>query len=265
LFFRNDIQLSVGLERGFLRQRVQTAVAVHQDFMIVSKKQPLVDDAPSSYILPFLEQRVSLDLRDIPTDPNYGAYFSVVAHEAAQLGRSWNYLRLTPDARAYAPLGLGIVLAARFAIGWLKIFSASPRLDPESQELGPINYRLRGGGAQSDRGFLPGQLGDGVQGGIRRWESSLELRVPLTKSFTIAAFVDMGDVNAAPYFRFTHLNTAVGGGLRYRTIVGPIRFDVGYRPPGLQTTNGTPGDDSTMRIFGRNFTGAIHLTVGEPF
>jgi outer membrane translocation and assembly module TamA len=265
LFFRNDIGLSVGLERSFLKQRLQAAVAAHQDFMFVGQYQPIVDDAPSSYVLPFLEQRISLDLRDVPRDPNYGAYFALVAHEAFKIGRSWNYLRLTPDVRAYAPLGLGIVLAGRFALGWLEIFKASSELDAESQQLGPVNYRLRGGGAQSNRGFLPGQLGDGVEGGIRRWESSLELRIPLTQSLTVAVFTDLGNVSPVRDFQFSKLNTAMGGGLRYRTIVGPIRFDVGYRPPGLQTTDGSPGDSSTMHIFGRNFTGAVHLTVGEPF
>jgi outer membrane protein assembly factor BamA len=266
LFFRNSFGISVGLERGFLKQRLQTSLMLHEEYMLVAKRQPIVDDAPSSYELPYLEQRASLDFRNDSANPDHGAYFSVAANEAFKLGdRAWNYLRFTPDARGYVPLGLGIVLAMRFAIGWIHVFKAGSKLDPESQVLGPQNYRLRGGGAQSNRGFAPGTLGDGRLGGIRRWESSVELRVPVTHSFSIALFTDLGNVSATPNFGFYKLNTAIGGGLRYRTIVGPVRFDVGWRPPKIQTTNGTPGSPDTTGFFGKQFQGAVQITVGEPF
>jgi len=269
LFFRHDLGLAVGLERGFLRQRLNLRVAVHQDVLEVTQRQPLVDQEsiPASYRVPFLEQRVVVDLRDDAANPSKGAYFRVGVHEAMRLwDPSWNYVRVTPDARGYVPLGLGLVLAGRFAVGALYVLDASPRLDPQSRQLGPQAYRLRGGGAQSNRGFGPGQLGDGLLGGTRRWESSLELRVPLTASFSMVVFSDVGDVHAANSFRFSHLNTAVGGGLRYRTLIGPIRLDVGYRPPALQRIDGTESRDEhyTDLRFTR-FDGAIHLTIGESF
>ncbi len=269
LFFRHDIGLAVGLERGFLKQRLNLRIAVHQDLLEVTRRQPLVDEAdrPSSYRVPFLEQRIVLDLRDDAANPSKGAYFRVGVHEAARLwDPSWNYVRITPDARGYVPLGLGLVLAGRFAVGALYVLDASPRLDAESRQLGPQAYRLRGGGAQSNRGFGPGQLGDGLLGGTRRWESSLELRVPLTGSFSMAVFSDVGDVHAENSFRFSHLNTAVGGGLRYRTLIGPIRLDVGYRPPVLQRLDGTRSKEEhfTDLRFAK-FDGAIHLTIGESF
>jgi outer membrane protein assembly factor BamA len=269
LFFRHDFGAALGLTRWFFSQRLNVRVAVHQEVMHVSPRQPIDTGmaTPSSYLLPFLEQRLTLDLRDDSGNPSKGAYLGMGIHEALRLfDPSWNYVRLTPEARAYAPLGLGIVLAGRFALGSLHIFDRSPKLDADAQKLGPQTYRLRGGGAQSNRGFGPGQLGDGVSGGTRRWESSLELRIPLAESFAVAFFGDMGDVHADPSFRFGHLNTAVGGGLRYRTIVGPIRFDVGYRPKGLQRTRGAaPDDGPTTNLGFTKFDGAIHLTIGEAF
>ncbi len=266
LFFRNTFGASVGLERGFLKQRLMVAAAVHQEFMVVGGRQPIVDDAPASYELPFLEQRASLDLRNDAANPDYGMYFALASQQAFKLSdRGWNYIRLTPDVRGYLPVGLGMVLAARFALGYLHIFKAGSRLDAESQELGPQTYRFRGGGAQSNRGFAPGLLGDGIQGGMRRWESSVELRVPFTQSLSVALFCDMGDVHAGKSFRFTHLNTAFGGGIRYRTLVGPIRFDVGVRPKGLQRIGGGAGSDDTTKFFGKRFEGAVHITIGEPF
>ena len=112
------------------------------------------------------------------------------------------------------PLPIEIVLAARFAVAGVFIFDASPALDPVSRELGPTTYRLRGGGASSNRGFLAGTLGAGLSGGLRRWESSLELRVPFGNDWILAGFADAGDVNRAPRYRFSHLNLTLGYGLR---------------------------------------------------
>jgi len=269
LFFRHDVGTALGLERGFIGQRLLGRIAVHQDVLHVSPRQPIVsaDQLPSSYFLPFLEQRLTLDLRDNAQNPKLGAYFASSFHEAARIeAHSWTYVRLTPEARGYVPIGLGMVLAARFALGAIYVLSASKGFSDREKLLGPLNYRLRGGGAQSNRGFGPGQLGDGLEGGIRRWESTLELRIPLNGSLSVASFVDMGDVHAGKGYRFDHLNTAVGGGLRYRTIIGPVRLDVGYRPKGLQRASGAPSDSVARTDLGfAKFAGAIHLTLGENF
>jgi outer membrane translocation and assembly module TamA len=307
LFFRNDVGLAIGLERGFFKQQLKLRGAIHQEFMVVAARQPVLekkypdelDDAqlmqladcrdeyedvkpddprpvcprtldevvPSSYFLPFLEQRATLDLRDSVSNTTRGAYFALSLHEALQImDKSWNYVRVAPEARGYVPLGLGLVLAARFGIGALFIFDADSELDADARRLGPQAYRMRGGGAQGNRGFLPGQLGDSRKGGIRSWESSLELRVPLAQSFSIVGFCDVGDVNGEPHFRFSHLNTAFGGGIRYRTIVGPIRLDAAARPDNLQWIHGEGGDkkEYDTSLF-ENFEGAVHLTIGEAF
>jgi outer membrane protein assembly factor BamA len=351
LFFRNDIGVSLGLERGFLRQRMTIRLAIHQEVMRVAPRQPIqkqvkgdlqndweetyatngmkpfqvrqqqaqLIDEQKSYALPFVEQRITYDLRDDATKPTKGAYFRVLAHEAFRLPSdvpSWNYVRLTPEARGYVPLGLGVVLAGRFEIGWLKILSASGKLDDVAQVLGPQSYRLRGGGATSNRGFAPGRLGDSLNGGTHRWGASLELRVPLSKNFYIVGFGDMGDVNSGynlirtadgvvengkpvykddpetglptktqkvdyngvpevhkrrnaagqpvqQGFRWTYLNTTLGGGLRYYTPIGPVRLDVGYRPDWAQ---GDAPNDQHMNIgFAKKFKGAIQLTIGDAF
>jgi outer membrane translocation and assembly module TamA len=90
--------------------------------------------------------------------------------------------------------------------------------------------------------------------------------VPLNKNFSLAFFGDMGDVHAGKGFRFSHLNTTLGGGMRYRTVIGPIRLDAGYRPDALQRTHGGPPTDAFQTDLGfAKFNGAIHLTIGESF
>ena len=78
---------------------------------------------------------------------------------------SWQYVRLTPEARGYLPLPLKMVIAFRFSLGAMFIVGADGALLESAQKLGPEQYRLRGGGPSSHRGYLPGDLGDGIEGG----------------------------------------------------------------------------------------------------
>jgi outer membrane protein assembly factor BamA len=136
------------------------------------------------------------------------------------------------------------VIAMRAGIGMIEFYQRRARTE-ELQRLGPRPFRLRGGGPYSVRGIQAGFLGlrdehgNWFPGGTRSWLASLELRVPLGDSFGIATFADVGDVDGGSptqkaRFRFDRPNTTLGVGLRYKTIVGPIRLDVGFLVPGLQ-------------------------------
>jgi outer membrane translocation and assembly module TamA len=176
--------------------------------------------------------------------------------------------------------------------------------------IGPPALQLQGGGASSHRGYLPGLLGDAeqilvtlprsdsdianavplrartvrVNGGNTQWEGSFEIRIPLTTSLGVVGFVDLGDVDRWEVDatngslivlppRFDRLNPAIGFGLRYFTIIGPLRLDFGFRLPGqnddlpactqIDGTNCRPVN--RFGLFGTNLDGALHLTVGESF
>lgn len=259
-FMRHDLLMRLGLKRAFLRRKIFATVAVQQDLFLVFPDATTVDGspAPNDYGYSFLEEDIVLDLRDDATTPTQGGYLELLASQAPRwAGSSWTAFRLAPQARGYIPLPFGMVLAGRFALGAMFITSADSRLDPLSAELGPTSYRLRGGGATSNRGFLPGRLGAGLQGGLRRWEASAELRVRLGESFAVAFFSDFGDVIREPVLRFTEPNPALGFGFRYLTPVGAIRFDAGFRLPPL------PPDADDLPLFGT--PGALHLTLGEAY
>ena len=88
----------------------------------------------------------------------------------------------------------------------------------------------------------------------------------MSESFGVVAFADMGDVNRDPAFRFNYLRLAVGGGLRYDTIIGPVRFDIGVRVPNAQIVGeDDPPVGTTVKLFGLPLRGAFHLTIGEAF
>jgi len=152
------------------------------------------------------------------------------------------------------------------------------------RDLGPLRHRLRGGGHNSVRGYSSNTLGDVVRvgnrldsGGLRQWETSLELRIPITATIGTVLFVDAGDVTRDKTFRFNEPQTTLGIGLRYKTIVGPVRLDFGLAPGGLQSigsdersrqaydqTSGEPLEAfPESRLFGTG--GSIHFTIGEAF
>ena len=260
-FFRHDVVLRAGAKRAFLRRTLFATLALQHDRFIVPSGQltSTEEPAPTSYVYSFVEQDLRLDLRDDDVQPRSGVYLGLLASQSLRFpGSDWTLFRLLPEARGYVPLPLHIVLAARFAVAGVFITDANPALEPlTTEELGPTSYRLRGGGAQSNRGFVAGQLGAGPEGGLRRWESSLELRIRLGQSFGVVGFFDLGDVNRGKRMRFDEPNPSAGFGLRYLTIVGAIRFDVGFRLGDVEA------DADELLLFSQ--PGAMHLTIGEAF
>ncbi len=285
-FFRHDVDAALRLSRPFFGGALILSGGLHWNL------QRTTDDARNSdYTVLFFEQYAQLDLRDDSRAPHRGLFLSLGFHQAPSFFRSsWTYYRFTPEVRGYVPLPLNIVLAARIGVGVMLVRDANADLDQVSALLGPQRYRLRGGGPSSHRGFAPGYLGDlqavGVQpvcersnpppgtdcsqansGGLRRWEASLELRTPITQDFGVVLFTDMGDVSRGTRFRFNHIHLAVGFGLRYQTIVGPIRFDIGFLAKRAQVVGGgtslAPVNNVNLGFV--SFPGAVHLTIGEAF
>ena len=269
-FRRSDFSVRLGAHRGFFARRLVSTAAIQQDVFLVNDDPgnvPSDGSETSSYRYAFLEQDLRLDLRDQAMQPSQGVYLGLNLTESVHMATSdWTSFKLAPDVRAYFPLPFASVLALRATLGAIVILDADAELDDASERLGPSTYRLRGGGANSVRGFLPGGLGVGSTGGIRRWESMSELRIRLGTSFTVVGFVDLGDVNDQSSFRFGHLNTSVGFGLRYYTLIGPVRLDAGFRVIDWQRADGSPGIEPDANNFPFTDTpGALHLTIGDSF
>ena len=315
-FFRSELDGVIGLERRFFDGRVYGGVFLHANWFVPTDAQPVEprEELPQTVAV-YLSEQLTIDLRDNPRNPTAGVYFAFGSQQAVQPIGFWDFVRFTGEARGYIPLPFGIVIAARFEIGVMEVFGTS--LDPRNvyqlAQLGPPSLHLRGGGASSNRGFLPGLLGDveqvyvteprspdeiasgapvtsrpvRISGGTRSWEASLELRIPLTTSFGIALFGDAGDVDrnrlgdpdGAGEFRFNYPQLAFGFGLRYHTIIGPLRFDVAIRPDELQVIGAEDSrpvpctanrgqscrPESRIDLGFLRFPGAFHLTIGEAF
>jgi outer membrane protein assembly factor BamA len=203
-------------------------------------------------------QALSVDLRDNPIEPTLGAYAQVQVNEGTRYaGSAKPFLQVSPELRAYAPLG-PTVLAARLRYGG--VFGDVP-----------VSERYYGGGSSSQRGFgerrLSPELFGDVNGeftivpigGASIMDTGVEERVPLGVIHNMkiggVAFLDGGDVTDTPSEMDPwHLHWAVGLGLRVFTVVGPVRFDVGYRLN--RTGEGNPEPGSHW---------AFHLSLGEAY
>ncbi len=65
-------------------------------------------------------------------------------------------------------------------------------------------------------------------GGDTYWFGSLEYSIPIMEKLRVAAFYDIGNVDADPYdFKVTALNDNIGLGLRLNLPIGPLRLDYG--------------------------------------
>lgn len=139
-------------------------------------------------------------------------------------GPTLDFLTTRLELRQYQPLDddKKFVLAGFGAIG--SIFGES---------LGdvPADKRLYAGGAGSVRGYAFQHAGPldaaGVpRGGISSLEVGTELRYRLSDTLGLVPFVEGGNVYPTNFPSSTRLYWGTGIGVRYYTIVGPVRLDL---------------------------------------
>ncbi|MFE8033436.1 autotransporter assembly complex protein TamA [Thiohalocapsa marina] len=126
------------------------------------------------------------------------------------------------------------VLAARLALGRILGADASAV---------PPDWRFYAGGGGSVRGYAfqsvgPRTASGSPAGGDALFEGSLELRQRLGARWGLAGFADVGAVSADGFQGLDDLAIGVGLGLRYHTLVGPVRVDLAT--PLTQTEDTAP-------------------------
>jgi outer membrane protein assembly factor BamA len=163
--------------------------------------------------------------------------------------------RRLPGARPFT-LATGARLG--LAVGFTRVLETDVVVDDV-----PASERFFAGGDSTVRGFILDRLGTPEtlneqgfpEGGSGLVVLNAELRTPYWKGIGGVGFVDAGNVfpNAAD-IDLTELRTAAGFGLRYRSPLGPLRFDLGFNlDPQLLPT----GDRERRMVF--------HLSLGQAF
>jgi outer membrane protein insertion porin family len=127
----------------------------------------------------------------------------------------------------------------------------------------PASERFFAGGDTTVRGFALDQLGaaDTIdQNGFPIGGNAVvilngELRVPLFGGVGVVGFLDTGNVFARTAdVDLRQLRSAAGFGLRYRSPVGPIRVDVGFKLNRMDLVAGTSEQPY-----------ALHISLGQAF
>lgn len=206
---------------------------------------PLGLDLTDPYVLSMLTQGVVWDGRDDRFAPGRGWFASLAVSEAGgPLQGSFDFVRSEAEVRAYRALPVilrwkpRLVVAGRLGAGIISTYGQGPSASV------PYSERLYLGGGTSVRGWVANRLGPSVAvtntatgevellpaGGLLSAFGNFELRKELVGGIGLAAFTDVGRVwPEVSGFRLAGLQWSLGGGLRYATVIGPIRADVGAR------------------------------------
>ncbi len=189
-----------------------------------------------------------IDRSNDPLDPRRGWRVTLSAQPTAVTGGdNVFFLRTEGQATGYLPLRDEgrTVLAGRVRIGSI--------IGGEEITV-PSDRLFYSGGGGSVRGYQyqgvnPRLPDDTPRGGLSLFETSVEVRQDVGKSFQAVAFVDAGSVGFQETPNLTNMRYGAGVGVRYMLPFGPIRADVAF------PLNKQDGDSDFQ----------IYISIGQAF
>ena len=247
-FIREEYGGGIGARRFF--RPIDTDVSVRYNYQFLTA---LDNQATTPGVQRTRVGAIVLDLRhdrrDNPLLPTRGYnLLGNVELASASLGGEVDYQRLELAGSYHANLVGGLYLHLGLRHG------AALQLGGANGEF-PFTKRFFPGGENSVRGYQQGEASPrDVNGNLLGAETYLlgnvELEQFLTPSLSLVGFVD--GVGFAEHLRDYPANEAVysaGGGIRWKSIVGPVRLEYGYN---LNRRTGDP-------------VGTLHFSLGFPF
>lgn len=193
------------------------------------------------------------DTRDDPLDPRSGHFLGADVQFTTRLLGGDTFVKGFLQASRYARINTRVLVAAGARLGLARTFGLG-----EPLRL-PIPDRFFAGGPYSLRGFETDSAGPlepttsgplAPAGGNALLLGGAELRIDAGRSFSLATFMDVGNVyRLVSNIDLGDIRYAAGFGLRYRTALGPLRIDWGYKL-------NRRADESRSRF---------HFTVGHAF
>ena len=191
---------------------------------------------------------VRFDYADDPLDATRGWRVDARAEPGLVIGdRQTQFLSLNGQVSAYQPLNRSeqFILAGRVRSGF--VFGTT------LTDL-PVSRRFFAGGGGSARGFEYQSVGpqdaQGTPtGGLGLLEVSTELRWRREGPLGFVGFLDGASVSGNEGIAFDDMRYSAGLGLRYDTLVGPVRFDV------ATPLDPRDGDDPVQ----------VYVSIGQAF
>lgn len=209
-----------------------------------------------------------VDRRDDPIDPTRGFSTSLqLEHAFPFVGAEVDFLKVFWQQTHYRDLGRFGVLAASFRFGAIEPLDFDAEPDPLvpsdlPSRLIPASERFFAGGRTTHRAFRRDQLGilertlvdvgdDRIEaGGNGLLLFNFDYRFPIRGPFGGTVFADIGNVWADwRDIEDRDLRPGVGLGVRYRSPIGPLRLDIGWK------LDREPGERSPVFFF----------SFGNPF
>jgi translocation and assembly module TamB len=183
-----------------------------------------------------VEAGLTRDRRDNPLLPRDGYRWYGRNETASQLlGGGAEYQRNEFGGTYHRPWGIGRWLHFGAAHGVITTFGSN-------DEKLPVNKRFFPGGDGSIRGYQVGEAAprgaDGRFVGAKSYlNATAEFEQALTTQWSAVTFVDaLGSARTLAKYPFEEVLVAVGLGVRYQTLIGPVRAEYGYN------LNRRPGD-----------------------
>jgi outer membrane protein insertion porin family len=258
--------------RGSLRYSLNTTHVFDQDPSLIDVPQTEIDRAFPQVRLSSFSVAVSRDTRDDLLEPQHGFFLSADGTLAARaIGSEVGYAKTYLQGFFYKNLGPPrLVLAGGARLGLADPFPRPAPPDTTDANGNPVttisalpaSERFFAGGDTTIRGYAVDTVGvpatftdTGVPaGGNSTIILNGELRVPIAGPVGGVFFMDGGNVFLkAGDLDITDLRGSIGTGVRVKSPIGPIRFDIGFK--------------LDRRVIGGKLEPAyaIHFSIGQAF
>lgn len=201
--------------------RLKHFFGFQHEYNTISSDNP--DLLSGSYLINSLFYRLVIDERDSVMNARNGYYLSFYAEKAmGVIGSEIEYLKLLGEGR-YIKEFDPMVFAFKLRIGTL------------NHET-PLFKHFFTGGAMSNRGYEYRDLGPHTKGdatgGVGVIDTSFEGRYPITENFSVVGFFDASTISEEVQKINDDWYRSYGMGMRYISIIGPLRFDIGFQEEG---------------------------------
>jgi outer membrane protein insertion porin family len=250
-FVREEYGGSVGVQHHFVP--IRSDLTVRYDYEVLTAR----DQTPADIDLIGLSRArvgafvldVHRDRRDNPLVPRRGLkLFGTIELASEALGGQVDYQRLLLGGSYHLRLGGGRYLHSGVTHGISWTGGGRP-------EEFPFNKRFFPGGENSVRGYQQGEAsplnaaGEAI-GAETFLQGNIEFEQLLTPTWSLIAFADgVGIARSRDDYPYDEILVAVGGGIRWRTLIGPVRLEYGYN---LNRRTHDP-------------RGTLHFSIGFPF
>jgi outer membrane translocation and assembly module TamA len=248
-FTREELTVNAGLHRYY--RPIFSDASLRYSYQVLSATDidvPPTEGRASANVGAFIGD-FKHDRRDNPLYPRKGyKVFANLEVASDSLAGDANYQRFEVATSLHQPLGrghwlhLGVTHGALFPVG-------------DRAENLPFNKRFFPGGENSVRGFQQGEAAprdaDGTVLGAESYVTvNIELEQALTPAWSVVVFLDsIGFARRISDYPFDEELYSAGGGLRWKTLIGPVRLEYGYN------LNPRAHDPS----------GTLHFSLGFPF